>query len=297
MKVRKIIKTALPFFVILALFLACAFYQDPARAEAERQVVLVWNVDTFEGGKGSRTSFLKRAARRAEKERTGTYYLVSSYTAEGAKQAFAEGNYPDMLSFGVGIGEGLERALPLSRAFRGGEVDGKTLAYPWCAGSYYLFCLEETFGEEGSVAISCGGENFPQIAAALAGVEGEELPSLTAYARFLGGQYRYLLGTQRDICRFAARGVNVYTRRLDGFCDLFQYISIFSAEKREACTAFLEELLSERTQEELGDIGMFPVRETRAERTVLPFLSDGGRGELLALVRERKNPEKYLKTI
>ena len=45
-------------------------------------------MDTFEGGKGSRTSFLQRVARLAE--HGNTYYRVLSYTAEGAQAAMQE---------------------------------------------------------------------------------------------------------------------------------------------------------------------------------------------------------------
>ena len=94
----------------------------------------------FEGGKGSRTAFLKSVARELKGE---AYYLVTSYTLEGALSAFAEGDAPDVLSFGVGLSEFAERLLPLPYSFAGGELGGKTLAYPWCMGGYYLFSLTD----------------------------------------------------------------------------------------------------------------------------------------------------------
>lgn len=297
MKVRKFLRSALPFALAAALVAVCVFYPSEKEEEEVRRVVRVWNVDTFEGGKGSRASFLKSVARRVEEERKEAYFLVSSYTAEGAKQAFAEGSRPDMLSFGLGLSEYAESSLPLPYDFAGGELGGETLAYPWCAGGYYLFSLDENFDGEGKTALSCGGSNLVQVAASVAEIEGEEEPSLTAYTSFLSGKYRYLLGTQRDICRFQARNVSVCSRPLEGFSDLFQYISVLSAEKREDCAAFLQELLSARTQETLSSIGMLPLSAVKAERTVCVFLSDGGREELLAAARSRKNLEKYLKTI
>ncbi len=297
MKVRKIVSAALPFFLAAALVFVCAFYPAEEETLPAKRIVLVWNVDTFEGGKGSRTSFLKNAARRVEAAREGVYFLVSSVTAEGAKHAFSQGDCPDILSFGIGLSEFAERSLPLPYSFAGGQIGGETRAYPWCAGGYYLFSMTEDFSAEGRVAISSGGSNLPQVAAALSGVGGEELPSLTAYQAFLRGEYRYLLGTQRDICRFASRSVSVYSRALGGYSDLYQYISILSAKKREDCVAFLEELLSERTQAELGGIGMFPLPKGKAEQTVSVFLSDEGREALLAAVRGGKNPEKFLKRI
>ncbi len=298
MKAQKIVKTGLPFLLAAALIFACAFYpKEEETPSPVRQVVRVWNVDTFEGGKGSRTAFLKSVARRVEKETEGVYFLVLSLTAEGARTAFAEGNFPDMLSFGIGLSEFAEISLPLPYSFAGGEMGGKTLAYPWCAGRYYLFSLSDDFKEEGTTAISCGGSNLPKVAASLSGIEGEELSSLTAYTAFLNGKYRYLLGTQRDICRFEARNVTVYQKPLDGYCDLYQYISVLSAEKKGVCLAFLEELLSPKTQETLSSLGMFSLQKTAAERTSGAFLSEEGRAALLGAVQDGKNLEKFLKSI
>ena len=297
MKAWKFFKTVLPFLLAAALVAVCAFYPKEKAETVAPRVVRVWNVDTFEGGKGSRTSFLKSVARRVEEGAEGLYFLVTSLTEEGARQAFLGGERPDLLSFGVGLSEFAECALPLPYHFAGGELGGHALAYPWCAGRYYLFSLTDDFGGEGKTAISCGGSNLPALSAAVEGIAGEELPSLTAYTRFLGGEFRYLLGTQRDVCRFLARGVTVYSKPLDGYCDLFQYISVLSAEKREDCLLFLGELLSARTQEALSSLGMFPPAQTAAKRTPVAFLSAEGREELLAAVRSGKNPEKFLKSI
>ena len=265
--------------------------QKSGEAEA-RTVVRVWNIDTFEGGKGSRTAFLKSVARGLRGE---AYYLVTSYTLEGALSAFAEGDAPDVLSFGVGLSEFAERLLPLKREFAGGELGGKTLAYPWCMGGYYLFSLTD-FEGEGRTALSVGGENLPAVAARLEGISGEETESVAAYTGFLSGKYRYLLGTQRDVCRFQARGVSVQARPLTKYCDLYQYIGILSSEKRDASLAFVEALLSPEVQGRLSQIGMFPL-ENNAERTVSVFSSREALGRLAAAAREGDVPEKYLKSI
>ncbi len=295
MKALRIIRSALPFFLVVALVSACLFYPGGHETQAAQRVVRVWNVDTFEGGKGSRTSFLKSVARRVEKKREGVCFLVLSLTPEGARQCCLEGDVPDLLSFGVGLSEFAERSLPLPYSFCGGELGGDTLAYPWCAGQYYLFSLTDDFEAEGEVAVSCGGSNLPQVAAALAGITGEELPSLTAYTAFLGGKYRYLLGTQRDVCRFAARDVPVYRKPLRGYSDLYQYLSVLSEEKEEDCLAFLEELRSPEVRGSLSSLGMFAPEETEAECTASVFLSAEGRETLSQAAREGKNLEKFLK--
>ena len=96
-------RKAFPFLLLAAVILTVAFYPVPQESQGETaRIVSVWNVDTFEGGKGSRTSFLKRVARLAEKSSGETYYRVISYTVEGARAAMLNGEYPDILSFGVG---------------------------------------------------------------------------------------------------------------------------------------------------------------------------------------------------
>ena len=290
-KFGRILWRGLPFLLLLAAAVIVFVPQKSKEAEA-RTVVRVWNIDTFEGGKGSRTAFLKSVARELQGE---AYYLVTSYTLEGALSAFAEGEAPDVLSFGVGLSEFAERLLPLPYSFAGGELGGKTLAYPWCMGGYYLFSLTD-FEGEGRTALSVGGENLPAVAARLEGITGEEAESVAAYTGFLSGKYRYLLGTQRDVCRFQARGVSVQARPLTKYCDLYQYIGILSSEKRDASLAFVEALLSPEVQGRLSQIGMFPL-ENNAERTVSVFLSSEALGRLAAAAREGDVPEKYLKSI
>lgn len=281
----------LPFLLLLAAAVIVFVPQKSEKAEA-RTVVRVWNIDTFEGGKGSRTAFLKSVARELKGE---AYYLVTSYTPEGALSAFAQGDAPDVLSFGVGLSEFAERLLPLKLEFAGGELGGKTLAYPWCMGGYYLFSLTD-FEGEGRTVLSVGGENLPAVAARLEGISGEETESVAAYTGFLSGKYRYLLGTQRDVCRFQARGVSVQARPLTKYCDLYQYIGILSSEKRDASLAFVEALLSPEVQGRLSEIGMFPLANN-AERTVSVFSSREALGRLAAAAREGDVPEKYLKSI
>lgn len=287
----RILWRGLPFALLLAAAVIVFLPQTAEKAEA-RTVVRVWNIDTFEGGKGSRTAFLKSVARGLQGE---AYYLVTSYTLEGALSAFAEGEAPDVLSFGVGLSEFAERLLPLKREFAGGELGGKTLAYPWCMGGYYLFSLTD-FEGEGRTVLSVGGENLPAVAARLEGISGEETESVAAYTGFLSGKYRYLLGTQRDVCRFQARGAIVQARPLTKYSDLYQYIGILSSEKREASLAFVEALLSPEVQGRLSEIGMFPL-EKHAERTVSVFSSREALGRIAAAAREGDVPEKYLKSI
>lgn len=291
----------LPFCLIASIATAVVFFPRQEKiAEEEKRVVRVWNVDTFEGGKGSRTAFLKRAATVLEKKDASVYYLVSSYTPEGAAAAYEEGIIPDALSFGVGLSLYTEVCLPLPRAFAGGEAGGVTLAYPWCRGGYFLFSLSDDFTQKGTTVISEGGANLARVSACLEGISGEAHDSLSAYVEFLSGKYRYLLGTQRDVCRLTSRGVSFYSRALTEFNDLYQYFAVLSAETRRDCEALLDVLLSEEVQGALSEIGMFPVAGEEAKRTVSVFTDGEALEKLKDTTADRdggKNLVKILKNI
>ena len=289
---------------MILLLIAYVLLAPARQAEAvQRCVVRVWNVDTFEGGRGSRTAFLKRAAQRVSEAKEGIYYLVSSYTQEGAAAALAAGDFPDMISFGIGLAGVLDYAQPLPYSFAGGIVSAQSLAVPWYRGGYMLFSLTDDFSAEGDTAISVGGSNLSAVAAALAGVTGTEAESLTAYTKFLRGEYRYLLGTQRDLARLQSRGVSFYMQTLPQFSDLYGYLSILSADHEAACLMLVRELLSDQTQTALSEIGMYsPYRSDAlptAEYTTSVFLSETAEEELCMLARsgDIKSMQKYLRTI
>ena len=122
------------------------------------------------------------------------------------------------------------------------------------------------------MVLSSGGENLVEASAYFAGIEGKTEESLTAYLDFLGGKYDYLLGTQRDVCRFSSRGVTVYSKLLPAYCDLYQYVSILSREYADACLEFVALLLSEDVQATLSEIGMYPAQDAQG-RTVGAFLT------------------------
>ncbi len=297
MKAAKIVLRILPFVLVGAVLVSLLFYPAPRSAvPAEKKLVEVWNVDTFEGGKGSRTAFLERVAKRLMSEDPDIYYHVVSYTSEGAEAAFSAGNYPAVLSYGVGLPSAKKFSLPLPYNFEGASAEGETLAFPWCRGEYMLFCMEENFDKEGKTAISCGKNNLAPVAAAIDGIEGEELPSSEAYTSFLAGEYRYLLGTQRDRFRFQTRGVAVYERVLPAYCDLYDCVSLF----REEGKAFVEELLSERTKTELPSIGMLPFENEEGTLTPDLFSSEKERETVLDMAHSQsdaKNLGKLLKTV
>ena len=208
--------------------------------DSRKQIVTIWNVDTFEGGKGSRSAFLNSVAKELEGEH---YFLVSSKTLEGVKYALEQGERPDLLSYGVGV-----------------EIETEHKPQCWCMGKYALYSRSgaQPPTVENTV-VSRGGENEPLVAAALHGCSGEmkEEKSLQAYMDFLNGKYAYLLGTQRDAWRFQSRNVSVEATPINEYSDLRQYVVMMSDENKELCERYINLLCSEKIQARLPEIGMF----------------------------------------
>ena len=281
---KRIVSFLLSLSFILFSVLFVLFRQPPQKQAAPpyKGILRLWHIDSFEGGKGSRANFLKRAASQYEKSHNGVYFMVNTYTAEGAAQAIAQGDIPDLISFSCGLNVVGEHCRALSVNFSGGVIGKDCYAYPWCGGGYYLFCLEEDFSlvNAQNLVISDGGNNLPWVAAALHGLSGEipTLDSTSAYVQFLKGEYRYMLGTQRDVCRFQTRGATVYRQPLQEFNDLFQYIAVTTpdADALTACMEFTSFLLSDAVQEKLTEIGMYSAKSISAQNTLSAFVDRGG---------------------
>lgn len=259
--------------LLAAVLLLCAVAAYPAltsrggRGEAGYTGVLrVWQIDSFEGGTGSRTAFLNSVARIYERENEGILLLVTAHTPLSAANAAAQGEYPDLLSFGAGVDFAADAAHPLQGvSSAGGRIGGETYAVPWCRGQYFLFSMEGDFSDVSAenTVLSQGRGALPAAAAYMEGWRGAytSAESVRAYVEFLQGKYKYLLGSQRDVYRFQARGAEVTAKPLTAFCDLWQYIAVCSesAERYAAAMAFVSLLLSDAVQGSLVQIGMLPV--------------------------------------
>jgi hypothetical protein len=235
--------------------------------------------------------------------------MVNTYTREGVADALQRGEYPDMVSFSCGLDGIAERCREIPYSFQGGMVGGKNYAYPWCAGKYYYFCKENDFTALSAeqLLLSEGGENVAYAAAAMSGITGEirAEDSTSAYVDFLSGKYRYMLGTQRDVCRFASRKAEVYTMPAEEYSDLYQYIAVTAQEDGDVslCLSFLSLLFSDEVQAELSSIGMYSAKDAMAQTTLSAFADSGGveafRGVARAAAQsgEMKILKSYLKSL
>lgn len=196
----------------------------------------LWQIDGFEGGKGSRTGYLQQTASDFSKK-LHCHITVTSLTAEAARENLSAGNVPDMISYAAGA-YGFEKYFTGEKPY---EV--------WCRGGYCLLTIDGDFSDatHKNTVVNSGKDNFSSIAALFCGLQGAAVAEPTsAYVSLIGGKYKYLLGTQRDIYRLKTRGESFRIKPVTEFNDLYQNISVTAktAENRGAAEYFIQFLLS-----------------------------------------------------
>lgn len=226
-------------------------------------VIELWNVETFEGGSGSRSSWLTNKSAKFEAKNSGLFVHVTTLTETEAKQKLADGQTFDIACFSRGMGDAIKQYLaPLdvqTREIRenmliAGQFDGKQYAVPLYAGAYCLFARTSQLAEEellsksltqtytrkigkNTVQLSplvCGftQNNSPLTALAMSGGQGdasgisESVTQYQAYEQFVSNKTAVtLLGTQRDLYRLGQREQNGKIESL-GFCALSGYTDL-----------------------------------------------------------------------
>ncbi len=267
---RIILSSILVFCGVFTIFFGAKLIKQPQEYVHKVQfkgVITLWHIDTFEGGQGSRKQFLMKIATEFEKQNDGVLVMVLSHTPDSVKDSMSKGEIPDLISYGAGVETQGIKELNLKRTFYGGMVGNKSYALPWCMGGYVLITNPSLVKEApkqqlDEVVVSKGNLNQALVSLITSGYRSNnviELPSLEAYIKFINGKTPYFLGTQRDIVRLANRGVNANFYPLNGYNDLYQYISVCSDNliKREYSQKFIEFLISENSQKMLTSISMF----------------------------------------
>lgn len=249
------------FTLTVALKKLVGEYSPIEEAKSYGEILTLWHVDSFEGGKGSRKEFLNGVAIKFSKKNKNMI-LVTEYTVEGILENFKEGKFPDMVSFGPSIiGREEIKKIPFKKSYEG-EAEGKDVyAKVWCRGMYFSITREGV--SEGTTVISKGKYNLTELACISERIDlktAEILSSLEAYTKFCSKNGYRLIGTQRDIHRLLSKNVEFTAEPILEFSDLYQYISITTSdsEKFKICSAFIEYLLSDDIQKTVSKIGMLP---------------------------------------
>lgn len=226
-------------------------------------VIELWNVETFEGGSGSRGSWLTNKSAKFEAKNSGLFVHVTTLTEQEARQKLADGQTFDIVCFSRGVGDAFKQYLaPLSIETRevsdnmllAGQFDGAQYAVPLFAGGYCLFARQSQLAQadllskaltqtytrkigKNTVELSplvCGftSGNSPLTALAMSGGAGdaskigENLTQYQAYEQFVSNKTAVtLLGTQRDLFRLKQREENGKIESL-AFCPLTGYTDL-----------------------------------------------------------------------
>ncbi len=227
-----------------------AFSKAGGSASAKDKVVLkIWQIDSFEGGKGSRADFLQSIG--DDFSKIGESYVsVVSLSASAARFNLEAGNAPDIISYGAGV-YGIESYVKEYVS--------------WCHGGYCLLSLDTStdFSDvsASNTVINEGKENLVGAAALFCGISDAKYEkSTTAYVSLINGKYKYLLGTQRDIFRLKTRGVSFAVKPLTDFNDLYQNISVTAEGNRANLAKRFCDYLLTRT-DEVNRVGMLNDRD------------------------------------
>ena len=238
----------------------------PVKTQQYKRILTVWNIDTFEGGAGSRADFLSKRA--AEYCGDGLLIMVKSHTTESAKTAIEKGEVPSLISYGAGAGFVAPVVKKLkSRQFKFSDE----YFVPWCGGGYFLIKKQGGNRPIEKLCVSDGENNLAAGALYFSDVEYSELISKTpenACYELISDRADALLGTQRDIRRLEVRNVAFTATPLETFSDLFQYISVTTSDAGayEAAVGFIEYLLDTKTQAKTEKLYMMPaIGEVSAE--------------------------------
>lgn len=281
--------------VCVAAFCMAFTGKEDTQAEADGVVIKIWQIDSFEGGKGSRADFLQKTGD-AYTKLSGNYINVISLSADAARLNVAEGILPDLISYGAGM-YGIENLI--------------TGYASWCHGGYCFLTLDPAADFTDitweNTVINEGKDNLVGAAALFYGLQNATFTKSTgAYVSLINGEYKYLLGTQRDIFRLKTRGVSFTVKPIAVFNDLYQNISVVSGSDRaEAASRFVDYLLTRA--DDASSIGMLSARtgiyddEMRAmegikyDYTLISPVSEATRAKLLSAVSDGDiNTLKYL---
>lgn len=121
-------------------------------------IIEVWNIDTFESGTASKTSYIEKIAQKFQKENKGTYVLVRNLTQGECENLLASGELPDVFSCSYGIVEVIRdyikpfENIPSEvndKFLNAGKINNELYALAWCAGMYCLISTKSKLEKAG----------------------------------------------------------------------------------------------------------------------------------------------------
>jgi hypothetical protein len=250
-KVLKYFKYIFIIFLvcIVSVYVPIAGYKKLHKTELVETnnypVLRVWEIDAFEGGKGSRTGYIQNLAFAFSKKNFCSI-LVTTISSDSARENIQNGNIPDIISFGAGM-YGIENYIEKFST--------------WCYGEYCLLSLGKnidfSLANSENTYVSGGIENLYDLVALFYGLDEAKVVDRTSvYVKLINGECKFLLGTQRDVFRLKTRGIDFSVQPLNLFSDLYQNISVTNVCNESAlANNFIKFVLSK--SEEITKLGLF----------------------------------------
>ncbi|MCH5151638.1 MAG: hypothetical protein J1F65_03145 [Clostridiales bacterium] len=253
--------------LICAVALAWALPNLPVKPQQQapatyKGIIELWNVETFEGGVGSRESWFINKSAKFEQVHTGLFVHVTTLSVEQLTDKLQNGENFDLITFSRGVGVLVKDKLAPVTENMGfvnenflvaGQIGGAQYALPVYSGAYCLFARTEQLTADQLVSSALTKThtrkigkntvelqplvtgftpyNSPLTALALAGGKGtakvsEEVTQYQAYEQFVGNRTAVtLLGTQRDMYRLSQRESNGKIEQLS-FAPLTDYTDL-----------------------------------------------------------------------
>lgn len=214
----------------VAVFFAAIFLPSTktAQCKKEKPILTVWQIDMFEGGIGSRATYIKNAATNFEKK-NNVLIMVETKTAKDVEELLAKNIVPDIISFSSGLNGVLEKAKSLDSDGFAGVYNGKTYAKCWCYGGYVRIKRKGTNPTQ--IILSKNKSKNIELACLYNSIDvsnAKEFEPKRAFEEFMATPDSLLIGTQRDIYRLRNKIENYEIEPLEFFTDLVQYVSILS---------------------------------------------------------------------
>jgi hypothetical protein len=125
----------------LIIMIIAPFFKGGYKEQAEEKgaILSVWQIDSFSGGYGSRTTFLRKVLLGFTKSNPSVSVLVTEHTPSSAQTVIDKGVLPNVISYGPCSVELQGHALKLSnKGFLGGELNGDIYALPFLRGGYFV---------------------------------------------------------------------------------------------------------------------------------------------------------------
>lgn len=116
-------------------------------------VIEIWNIDSFEGGRQSKYSLLKKVANDFQKKNKGVYVMIRDMSEQECLNLLSSNTFPDLFSCSFGVSQNIEHLVQSfsdvdtseieESAKIAGQKNNMQYGIAWCKGFYFLISSHE----------------------------------------------------------------------------------------------------------------------------------------------------------